>query len=170
MDYFQMATFNADIGGVVTAVDYTISYNNAAEAHFNYLGNDYNFKITRWQQKAFSAFRGKFHLVYQDTSKYGSSEYDDFWDVVSSDSTAEQNKRIVLQAVKDVFLHLNSILVQQPRSILDYAVWYREKYGTDITTYSKYIQLVTVNCIVHSDFLAGNMKLEVIVFNPIINE
>ena len=152
MDYFQMATFNADIGGVFTAVDYTISSSN--------------FKMTRWQQKAFSAFRGKFHLVYQDTSKYGSSEYDDFGDVVSSDSTAEQNKRIVLQAVKDVFLHLNSILVQQPRSILDYPVRYIEKYGTC----SKYIQLVTAHCIVHSDFLAGNVKWEVIVFNPIINE
>ena len=147
-----MATFNADIGGVFTAVDYTISSSN--------------FKMTRWQQKAFSAFRGKFHLVYQDTSKYGSSEYDDFGDVVSSDSTAEQNKRIVLQAVKDVFLHLNSILVQQPRSILDYPVRYIEKYGTC----SKYIQLVTAHCIVHSDFLAGNVKWEVIVFNPIINE
>ena len=31
MDYFQMATFNADIGGVFTAVDYTISNNNARD-------------------------------------------------------------------------------------------------------------------------------------------
>ena len=84
-----MATFNAEIGGVLTAVDYTISNNNAAEAHFNYLGNDCNSKMTRLQQKAFSAFGGKSHLVYQDTSKYGSSEYDDFGDVVSSDSTAD---------------------------------------------------------------------------------
>ena len=74
--------------------------------------------------------------MYQDTSKDASSEYDNFIDVGSSDSTAEQSKQIVLQAVKDVFIHLNSILVQQPRSILDYAVWYTEKYGTDITTYS----------------------------------
>ena len=64
--------------------------------------------MTRWQQKASSAFRVKFHLVHQDTSKYGSSEYNDFGDVVLSDSAAEQNKRIVLQAAKDVFLHLNS--------------------------------------------------------------
>ena len=72
--------------------------------------------------------------------------------------------------IKDGFLHLNSVLVQQPRSILDYAVWYREKYGTDITTYSKYIQLVTADCIVHSGLLAWNMKCGVIVFNQIINE
>ena len=51
-----MATFNADIGGVFTEVDYTISNNNAVEAHFNHQGNDYNFKMTRWQQKEFSAF------------------------------------------------------------------------------------------------------------------
>ena len=153
-----------------TSVDYTISYNNAVEAHFHYLGNDYNFNITRWQQKSFSAFRSKFHLAYKDTSKYGSSDYDEFGDVVSSDSTAEQNKLIVLHAVRVVFIHLNSILGQQPRSILDYAVWYREKYNTDITTYSKYIQLVTAHCIVQSDFLPGNMKWDVINFNPIINE
>ena len=109
-------------------------------------------------------------MVCQITSKYGSSEYDDFGDVVLSDSTAEQNKRIVLQAVKDVFLHLNSILIQQLRSILDYDIWYREKYSTDITTCSQYIQLVTANCIVDSDFLAGNMKWEVSIFNPIIHK
>ena len=75
-----------------------------------------------------------------------------------------------MQAVKDVFLHLNSILIQQLRSILDYAVCYRENYGTDMTTYSKYIQLVTANCIDDNDFLAGNMKWEVSIFNPIIHK
>ena len=109
-------------------------------------------------------------MVRQNISKYASSEYDDFGDVVSSDSTAEQNKRIVLRAVKDVFLHLNSILIQRLRSVLDYAVLYREKYGTNITTYLKYTQLVTAHCIFHSEHLVGNTKWEAIIFNPIINE
>ena len=46
----------SDIGGVFTVVDYTISNNNAVEVHFNYLGNDSNFKMTRCQRKAFSTF------------------------------------------------------------------------------------------------------------------
>ena len=41
---------------------------------------------------------------------------------------------------------------------------------TDMTTYSKYIQLVTANCIDDNDFLAGNMKWEVSIFNPIIHK
>ena len=33
----KVTTFNADIGGVFTAVDNTISNDNVVEAHFNYL-------------------------------------------------------------------------------------------------------------------------------------
>ena len=166
----QMAlsgTFSSMLGDVKVVVDFTIYQDNAADAHFVYLGSDYNFSMTRWKQKSFSAFRAKFHEVYTDTVKYGSTEVDpDTGDVVTSSSTATQNKSTVLRAIKDVFLYLDSLLQQQPRSILDYAVWYRENKPTDLGSYAKYIQLVTCHCIVHSDFLAGNFKWEVLEFVP----
>ena len=166
----QMAfsgTFSTKLGGVKIVVDFKIYQDNAADAHFIYLGSDYNFLMTRWKQKAFSLFRSKFHQVYTDTAKYGSTEVDpDTGDVVSSSSTAEQNKFTVLRAIKDVFLYLDMLLHQQPRSILDYAVWYREKKPSDLDSYAKYIQLVTCHCIVHNDFLAGDIRWEVLEFVP----
>jgi hypothetical protein len=143
-----------------------IYQNNAAGAHFVYQGSDYNFSMTRWEQKAFSAFRSKFHLVYTDTAKYGSTEVDpDTGDVVSSSSTADQNKSTVLRAIKDVFFYLDSLLQQHPRSILDYAEWYCEKHS-NLDSYSKYIQLVTCRCIVDSAVLDGNARWEVLEFVP----
>ena len=105
--------------------------------------------------------------MYTDTVKYGSTEIDpDTGDVASSSSTADQNKSTVLRAIKDVFLYLDLLLHQQPRSILDYAVWYCEKKSSYLDSYAKYIQLVTCHCIVHSDFLAGDVRWEVLEFVP----
>ena len=53
--------FSTTLGGARIDVDFKINANNSATAHFIYLGADYNFTMTRWQQKAFSAFRSKFH-------------------------------------------------------------------------------------------------------------
>ena len=160
-------TMSVILGGVNLSVDYKIFHNNAAEAHFNYLGSDYNFSITRWKQKAFSLFRSKFHEIYTDTVKYGSSVVDyDTGDVISSENNSRQNTEIVIRSIQDIFIYLDTILQQQPRSILDYAVWYREKHSDKLDTYEKYIQLVTCHCIVHSDFLAGNIRWETIQFKP----
>jgi hypothetical protein len=160
-------TFQTELGGVNVVVDYNVYQDNAALAHFVYLGSDYNFSMTRWKLKAFSAFRSKFHEVYTDSTKYGTTDVDpNTGDVVSSTSNATQNKLIVYRAIKDVFLHLDCLLQRQPRSILDYAVWYRERNSSNLDTYAKYIQLVTCHCIVHSDFLAGNIRWEVLDFIP----
>jgi hypothetical protein len=157
-------TLSVLLGGNKITVDYTIFQNNAAEAHFNYLGSDYSFPLTRWKQKAFSQFRTKFHVVYDDHKKFGSSYVTG--DIISSDNTSEQNKQVVLRSIEDVFIYLDVLLHQHPRSILDYAVWYREKHCDKLDTYEKYIQLVTCHSIVHSDFMAGNIRWNIIKFQP----
>lgn len=158
-------TLSVLLGGVNLPVYYKIFQNNAVVAHFNYLGSDYNFSITRWKQKAFSTFKAKFHEKYSDSVKYGSSFVDpDTGDIISSQNSSKQNTEIVIKSVQDIFLYLDTILQQQPRSILDYAVWYREKHYDKLDTYEKYIQLVTCHCIVHSDFLAGNIHWKIIPF------
>ena len=168
-DNLQMALegkYTTTLGGACVTVDYRVCQNNEGQAHFIYLGTDYNFSMTRWKQKAFSPFRAKFHEVYNDINKYGTSDVDpDTGDVISSSCTSDQNKQIVIRAIEDVFHYLNQLLEQHPRSILDYAVWYREK-NDKVETYARYIQLVTCHCIVHSDFLAGNIRWEVVEFVP----
>jgi hypothetical protein len=164
-------TLTVLLGGNNIIVDYAVFQNNAAEAHFNYLGSDYSFSLTRWKQKAFSQFRSKFHAVYDDHDKFGSSCVDtDTGDVISSDNTSEQNKQVVVKSIEDIFLYLDTLLHQHPRSILDYAVWYREKHCDKLDTYEKYIQLVTCHSIVHSDFLAGNIRWDIIKFEPKIEK
>ena len=167
LDMVLPGTLTVLLGGNNVIVDYAVFQNNAAEAHFNYLGSDYSFSLTRWKQKAFSQFRSKFHAVYDDHERFGSSCVDsDTGDVISSDNTSEQNKQVVVKSIEDIFLYLDKLLHQHPRSILDYAVWYREKHCDKLDTYEKYIQLVTCHSIVHSDFLTGNIRWDVINFEP----
>ena len=110
-DNLQMALegkYTTTLGGACVTVDYRVCQNNEAQVHFIYLGTDYNFSMTRWKQKAFSPFRAKFHEVYKDIDKYGTSDVDpDTGDVISSSCTSVQNKQIVIRAIEDVFHYLN---------------------------------------------------------------
>ena len=64
----------------------------------------------------------------------------------------------------DIMRHLDQIFTAHKRSVLDYAVWYREKKHKDADTYAHFIQLVTCHCIVHADFLAPGITYDVVPF------
>lgn len=70
---------------------------------------------------------------------------------------------LLMQAVVDIMCHLDQIFRANKRSVLDYAVWYREKHK-DADTYAQLIQLVTCHCIVHADFLAPGVTYDIVPF------
>ena len=59
--------------------------------------------------------------------------------------------------------HVDRIWRKNKRSILDYAVYYREKYP-QTETYAQYMSLVTCHCIVQADFLSPDVFWEVVPF------
>lgn len=152
------------LGDAVARVDCKMYRDNAAHAHFFYAGKDHNFALTRWKATAFAKFRSLFHRVYADIDKFGSSEVDvDTGDVVSSTNTADQNKYVVQQAINDIFHLLNLILKEYPKEILDYAVWFCDKYAANVEqNYSVYIHVMACQCIIDGNFVAGNIDRKVV--------
>ena len=67
------------------------------------------------------------------------------------------------QVVLDMMRHLNQIFTANKRSLLDYAVWYREKHK-ELDTYAQFVQLTTCHCIVHADFLAPGLSYPIVPF------
>ena len=76
----------------------------------------------------------------------------------------EQKVNAVLQAVKDIFACLDKICVKYQRSVLDYALWYREKHRPATCSYSHFITLVTCHCLARVDFLAPNIAWDLVQF------
>ena len=92
-DNLQMALegkYTTTLGGACVTVDYRVCQNNEGQAHFIYLGTDYNFSMTRWKQKAFSPFRAKFHEVYKDIGKYLTSDVDPDRDAIRIRHSSER--------------------------------------------------------------------------------
>ena len=154
----------AVLGDAVARVDCLIYKDNAAHAHFFYANKDYNFALTRWKATAFAKFRSLFHKVYVNTDKFGSSEVDvNTGDVVASTNTSHQNKNVVKHAINDVFIVIDLILKEYPKEILDYAVWFCDKYAVHLeSNYSTYIHVMACECIIDGHFVAANIPRKVV--------
>ena len=68
-----------------------------------------------------------------------------------------------VQAVCDIMAHMDRIWRKYKRSVLDYAVFFRERHQA-ADTYEEYMSLVTCHCIVHADFLSPDVAWEVVPF------
>ena len=154
----------AVLGDAVARVDCLIYKDNAAYAHFFYAKKDHNFALTRWKATAFAKFRSLFHKVYVNTDKFGSSEVDiTTGDVVASINTWHQNKNVVKQAIKDIFIVIDLILKEYPKEILDYAVWFCDKYAANIEkNYSVYVHVMACECIIDGHFVAADVARNVV--------
>lgn len=127
------------------------------------MGKLIEFKMSRWSKRGWGPFIPKFHEAHTDPVLYGTSTVDEEG-VPTFDINSDQLENIILKATQDVFSHIDKLLETQQRMILDYCVWYREKYSNATDSYEQYIQLVACHCVVHSEFLAGNMPWVVVPF------
>ena len=103
------------------------------------------------------------HHTESDIQAFGGYSADPTTGLPQFSSTKDQVDNIVLKATKDVFKYVDTLLKTHQKQILDYSVWYRDR-NFSIATYEEYIQLILCHCIVHSQFLAGNVQWEVVPF------
>lgn len=135
--------------------------------HFWYYGKPFTFDITKWQTRGQAQLYAAFHSISRDPVEFGSIRGDDFA------INFEQKLNIVQAAVEDVFICLNQILLKHELSVIDYAIWYRERrrpgagHLDDEITYGTYITKITCDCILQTSFMAGNVNYEVVEFNVI---
>lgn len=141
-----------------------IDQNYATEMDFTLAGRPYTFRVTAWHTVAFHFFLVLFHQHTQrDPGEFGVSTKteDGFPDF---EMNVKQMDNAILQACKDVMFCLDEIAAEDAHSVLDYALWYREK-GSRERTYSKHIARVTCNCVVDSHFVVPDIEWEEVVFD-----
>jgi hypothetical protein len=164
MDVVARATsFRTAIMGVAVEVQLTIKTTYVASFDFTLNGSPYTFCITKWSGRGFAKFATLFFKATErDASQFGSfSEAPD--GMVSYSMSTAQKLNLIEQSVKDVLACVDIIGRKYNRSVLDYAVWYREKH-TDMDTYELYITRSACCAIVHVDFLAPNVQWELVHF------
>ena len=159
----EQGTFVVTLQGSQVACSYTVHHDYAVALEFNLRGKPYSFRLTKWKQKGQATFMPLFfNHCARDQAAFGTLTYSA--DMLPSyQQTEAQHVAVVVQATKDVMLCLDQIVHAFERSVLDYAVHYREKHQ-ETDTYAQYITLVCCHCITHSDFLAPQVTWPLLQF------
>lgn len=160
----DVGSFIASLTGHDIEFRYSVKQDYSVSLEFMLHGKPYSFSFTKWkgaidQAKFLSSF---FRSRERDAEQYGIASVDSNGLPVFT-MTEEQRVAAVVQASRDVITTLDMIVHEFVRSVLDYAVWYREKHP-ESNTYGELITLVCCHSIVHSDFMAPNITYPLIQF------
>lgn len=160
----DVGSFIKGLGGQDLEFTYTVRGDYSVTLGFTVRGKPYSFNLTRWKGATAQArFLGLFFAHKpRDAGLFG-AEVTGQDDLPVYRMTEEQRIAAVVQASKDVIWTLDRITHEFERSVLDYAVWYREKHP-ETNTYSELITLVCCHAIVHSDFMAPNISYPLVQF------
>jgi putative component of membrane protein insertase Oxa1/YidC/SpoIIIJ protein YidD len=159
----HQCTFQENVVDIPTTVTVAISQTWRTLADFSLYGLTYTFTMDKWRSKKLASFLVKFHEHQpRDPTTFGSvSVSDDGIPIIAVNP--QQKIATVLQAVRDVISCLGKIHCKYQRSIVDYAIWYREKHSEE-DTYAELITRLTCHCLLHSDFMAPNTQWELVQF------
>lgn len=140
-------------------VTVTILYNYSTALDFTLFGMPYTFNVPTWQSRGLARFLVLFHAhTKRDAHEFGVVTENEEG-VPNIQMNVMQKTSAVFQACKDIMFCLDKIARKHRRSVLDYAVWFREM-RLDESTYSQYITRRTCHSVVHSDFIAPDVKWE----------
>ena len=158
------SVFTTAIMGRCISVNLTIRMSYEASFDFTLYGAPYSFTVTRWSRRGFATFAAMFfdHKA-RDATEFGI--YEEAADGTPSfNMSTPQKLNVVTQGVKDIMRCIDLILTMYQRSVLDYAVWYREKHPST-ETYVDFITVYACHCIVQAHFLAPNITWELVKFS-----
>lgn len=132
---------------------------------FSLYGQPYTFTIDKWRSKSLRKFLEMFHdYTSRDPVLFGGIHTDSEGNS-SINMDVQQKVNAAMQGCKDVMGCLDKIAKHYQRSVLDYAVWYREQRPRrDDEGYSQFITLLTCHLIVHTDFLAPHVQWDLVEF------
>lgn len=143
MGTVMITGYNTPVSIIIDRQTYEVDIN------FVYANAQYTFRVTRWSRNGMRLFLALFHeYENRDPIVFGTMD---------GVLTSSQKINCVLRASIDVMACLNKITTRIQSSVLDYAVYYRERKGS-YETYSKYITTVTCHNIVHAHFMGGNIS------------
>lgn len=178
--------FHANVLGNHIPVNVNIENTYRATIDFTLLNTPYTFTIETWARRGLAGFLTLYHaFTPRDITTYGLriedtagvvNFYENNTDIVQQPDgsfvvgvaaramTVAQKLNCVEQGCRDIVTCLGQIGYTHQRSMLEYAVWYRENHPSP-TTYSQFITLVTCHCILHNDFMASNVSWGIVEFH-----
>lgn len=166
-----------DLLGHTTPLTIIIANSWQTTLTFEFLARSYSFTVTRWSGSGLRRFMRMFHRARErDERTFGRArpmEEDD--DYLCVDATPAQRINIVVQMCRDIMAALDAIGKRQQRSVVDYAIWFRErKYpalrrerdelGVLDPDYCETITLLACHLIIHVDFLYPSSTYDLVVF------
>jgi hypothetical protein len=142
MDYvgpIHYYSFTETILSSSANINLTVFGNLRIEMVFTWERTSYNFIITKWMGVKFqTSARAFLQHTNRDSSKFGSFKEDGAVAI-----TTRQRRELLIQFCFDFVSTIKMIISNYPSSLLDYAVWYRDKRPRDPCR-SDYTELVTV--------------------------
>ena len=142
-------------------VKLVINSNFIASFDFCLIHTPYSLSMTSWGQRGFARFATLFfNHKARDAVEFGEYEESDEGNSIYS-STQIQKLNIITQGVKDIMCCIDQIATNRGDSILDYAVWYKDRhFGT--FTYVDFITLHACECMIQAQFLAPNISWKLV--------
>lgn len=166
MDATYNFPFVFPILGIDTNVHLTVRGSYLTEMTFTLHGMPYTFRITKWSSRGYAKLESLFfRYTSRDSSIFGVATEDQVGRMIV-DSTPAQRVNIVVQAAKDVLTCINQIGARHRRSLVEYAIWFREHFQ-NMDTYELYITRIACHCLVHEDFLAPDVTWDLVLFNGV---
>ena len=141
-----------DILGTRAVIGFSIKQNFYVEADFDWVGSTCSFIITRWMNNNGNESFRLFLKHYTDTKEqFGFIDEED-----AIKCSTQQKRNIIEKSCNDVICALKLIIEEHKKSLLDYAVWYRDKRpgGKKRSNYSEFITTIACDCIIHGGILA----------------
>lgn len=141
-------SFDTQLGSQQIKVDVHIFHSLETIISFCFLDNCYSFNINKWTSQ-------KFRKLY-NISPY-------FTPKNMILITKNDKYQIIFQAIKDLFCCLNQLVLTYPKSMADYAIYYKQNHK-NIKNYNQYITKLTCNCIINSNFIINDFSNKLIEF------
>lgn len=155
--------FKATIMGVEVDVTLTIAKTLVATFKYTMHGSPQEFKVTKWTGGGFH----KFCLLFMNASARNAAQFGSLITATDGKPRFQMDKmqklNVIEQGVKDILTCVDQIARHYKRSILDYAVWYRENQLA-LDTYQQYITRLACCAIVHVNFLAPDISWPIVEF------
>ncbi|KAI3647666.1 hypothetical protein MP228_007887 [Amoeboaphelidium protococcarum] len=109
--------------------------------------------IKSWSRRLLNGFLALFHGHSQrDANSFGTMTDED---VVHM--SLQQKKNAITHAVRDLFVILGELIIANGRSLIDYAIWFRDRRGGDKSSYPLQLEQIACNCVIHGEILAPNI-------------